>query len=369
MSNSKVYWWEPEVGNIELEYIKKVIKMNYTNEGYYAEKLENNIKKKFNAKFALTTTSGTSAIFLSLKAYGIGKGDEVIVPNITFVATANAVKLTGADVKLVDVDKKNLSIDMISLKKSVTKKTKAIIPVHISGRSGNLLNILKFAKNNRLIVIEDAAEAMFSKHKKKYLGTYGDCGCFSFSPNKIINSGQGGMILTNNKKIYNNLKKLKDQGRLNRGSGGDDKHEFIGYNFKFTNLQAATALAQLTRVKKRKKTLTDNYKFYKKNLIQNEKFYIIDNDIKNGNFPLWVDAYCKDRDKLIYHLKQKNIQTRNYWFPLNENKPYKRNINLFKNTKYFLNKLFWLPSTFKMKKSDLKKICQIINNFNKRNYE
>ena len=366
--NSKIHWWKPEVGSKELKYLKKVIQINYTNEGYYVEKFEKKIKKKLKSKFAVSTTSGTSALFLALKASGIKRGDEVIVPNITFVATANAVKLTGAKVVLVDVDKNNLSIDMISLKKSLTKKTKAIIPVHISGRSGNLLNILNFAKKNKIKVIEDAAEAMFSKYKSKYLGTYGDSGCFSFSPNKIINSGQGGMVITNNYKIYNNLKKLKDQGRLNRGSGGDDKHEFVGYNFKFTNLQAATALAQLTKVTKRKKTLTENYMFYKKNLIQNENFFLIEQNIKYGNFPLWVDAYSRDRDKLVYHLKKNNIGTRNYWFPLNENKPYRKNIKFFKNTKLLLNKLFWLPSTFDIKKSDLKKICKVVNDFNKKNY-
>lgn len=367
-SNSKIYWWEPEVGKKEIEYLKKVIKINYTNEGYFVRKLENDIKKKFGSKFAVATTSGTSALFLALKAFGVQKGDEVIVPNITFVATANAVKLTGAKVVLVDVDKNNLSIDITSLKKSITKKTKAIIPVHISGRSGNLLNILKFAKKKKIKIIEDAAEAMFSKYKKKYLGTYGDCGCFSFSPNKIINSGQGGMIITNNYKVFNNLRKLKDQGRINRGSGGDDMHDFIGYNFKYTNLQAATALAQLKRFKKRKKTLTENYKFYKKNLIQNENFYLIEQNIRHGNFPLWVDAYCKDRDRLVNQLKRNNIGTRNYWFPLNENRPYKKDIKYFKNTKLLLNKLFWLPSTFNMKKSDLKKICKVVNNFNKNNY-
>ena len=152
-SNSKIYWWEPEVGKKEIEYLKKVIKINYTNEGYFVRKLENDIKKKFGSKFAVATTSGTSALFLALKAFGVQKGDEVIVPNITFVATANAVKLTGAKVVLVDVDKNNLSIDITSLKKSITKKTKAIIPVHISGRSGNLLNILKFAKKKKIKII------------------------------------------------------------------------------------------------------------------------------------------------------------------------------------------------------------------------
>ena len=366
MSDSKIHWWKPEVGNIEIEYIKKVIKINYTNEGSFVEKLENDLKKIFKVKYAVATTSGTIALFLSLKAFGIKKGDEVIVPNITFVATANAVNLTGAKVVLVDVDKKNLSIDLQSLKKCVTKKTKAIIPVHIFGRSGNLLQILKFAKKKKIKVIEDAAEAMFSKYKKKFLGTYGDCGCYSFSPNKIINSGQGGMIITNSKNIYDNLKKLKDQGRLIRGSGGDDKHEFIGYNFKYTNLQAATALGQLTKLNKRKKALTKNYKFYEKKLIQNKNFFLIKQNIKDGNFPLWVDAYCKNRDKLIIHLKKNNIETRNYWFPLNKNKPYQKNMNFFDNTKLIYNKLFWLPSTFDMNISDLNKVCKIINNFNKK---
>ena len=164
MTSTKIHWWKPEVDNKEVEFIKKVIKINYTNEGSFVKKLENNLKRIFKSKYAIATTSGTSALFLCLKAYGIKKGDEVIVPNITFVATANAVSLTGAKVVLVDVDKRNLSIDLSSLKKCVNKKTKAIIPVHISGRSGNLLQIIKFAKKNKIKVIEDAAEAMFSKY-------------------------------------------------------------------------------------------------------------------------------------------------------------------------------------------------------------
>lgn len=366
MTNTKIHWWKPEVDNKEVEFIKKVIKINYTNEGSFVKKLENNLKRIFKSKYAIATTSGTSALFLCLKAYGIKKGDEVIVPNITFVATANAVSLTGAKVVLVDVDKRNLSIDLSSLKKCINKKTKAIIPVHISGRSGNLLQIIKFAKKNKIKVIEDAAEAMFSKYKKKFLGTYGNCGCFSFTPNKIINSGQGGLIITNNKNIYNNIRKLKDQGRLFKGTGGDDEHKFIGYNFKYTNLQAATALAQLTKFTKRKKVLTRNYKFYEKNLIQNKNFFLIKQNIQDGNFPLWVDAYCKNRDKLVNILKKNNIETRNYWFPLNKNKPYKKNISFFKNSKLLDKKLFWLPSTFDMKISHLNKVCKIINNFTKK---
>ena len=176
--------------------------------------------------------------------------DEVLVPNITFPATANAVKLTGAKVVLVDVNKNDLLINIDDLKK-ITRKTKAIIPVHVSGRGGNILELIKFAKSKRIKVIEDAAEALTSKSGSRFLGTFGDAGCFSFAPNKIITTGQGGIIVTKDKKIFDSLKKLKDQGRVGMTTGGEDKYSTIGYNFKFTNLQGALGLSQLSNLKKK----------------------------------------------------------------------------------------------------------------------
>ena len=365
MYNEKIRWWVPTVGKKEIKSLKEVIKVNYTNEGIFSKKLEDKVKKIFNIKYAISTTSGTIALFLALKAIGVKKGDDVIVPNITFLATANAVSLTGAKVVLVDVDKDNLSIDLVSLKRKITKKTKVIIPVHISGRANNLKEIIFIAKKNNIKIVEDAAEAMFSKNGSKYLGTFGTCGCFSFSPNKIINSGQGGMIVTNNKTIFKSIKKLKDQGRFQRGTGGDDKHYGLGFNFKYTNLQASVALSQIEVLKKRKLNLIRNYKFYNENLEQNKNFYLIGFNLKNGELPLWVDAYCKHRDQLVALLRSKNIETRNFWLPLNMNDFYKRKMSNFPNTNYFFKKLLWLPSSFTMKKRHLHKVCNIINKFNK----
>ena len=257
-----------------------------------------------------------------------------------------------------------MSIVLNSLKKKITKKTKAIIPVHISGRSGNLKKIIKIAKKNKIQIIEDAAEAMFSKNQKKYLGTFGICGCFSFSPNKIINSGQGGLIVTNNKKIYKRIKRLKDQGRFLKGTGGDDKHNGLGFNFKYTNLQASVALSQMKELKKRELNLIKNYNFYNKYLNQDNNFYLIGFNIKNGELPLWVDAYCKNRDNLVDVLKSNNIETRNFWFPISMNDFYKNQIKKFSNTKYFHKKLLLLPTSFKMKVKQLYKICNVINEFN-----
>ena len=252
--NKKLYWFTPSVGKKEAKYVNEVINLNYPNQGRITKKLEKNISKLLNVKYAIATTSGTMSIYLALKALGVGKNDKVVVPNITFVATANAVEMTGAEVVLADIDKNNLGICIDSLKKIISKnKVKAIIPVHISGRNSNILEIVKFAKKRNIKIVEDAAEAFYSKNGNHFLGTLGDMGCFSFSPNKIITTGQGGMVVTNNKKLYLFLLKLKDQGRVGKVTGGDDKHVCVGYNFKFTNILSAVGLAQLSQLKKRKK--------------------------------------------------------------------------------------------------------------------
>ena len=231
MINKKILLAEPYIENIKtISLVKKVLKTNFPNEGKLTKLFEKKISKLLGAKYAVTTTSGTISIFLALKAAGIKEGDEVIVPNLTFPATANAVKLSGAKPILVDVNDNNLLINEKNLLKKINKKTKAIIPVHVSGRGSNIKEILKIAKNKKLFVIEDAAEAFMSKKDHKYLGTFGDLGCFSFAPNKIITTGQGGVVVTNNKLFYQNLCELKDQGRVGPTTGGEDKYNSVGYN-------------------------------------------------------------------------------------------------------------------------------------------
>jgi len=344
--------------------LEKVLISNFPNEGKFTKILEEKISRLLKVKYVVATTSGTASIFLALKAMGIKRDDEVIVPNLTFPATANAVMLAGAKPILVDVDIKSLLIDEKSLVKKINKKTKAIIPVHISGRGSNIKNILKIAKVKKLFVIEDAAEAFMSKINKKYLGTFGDAGCFSFAPNKIITSGQGGIVVTNNKSIYKNLCQLKDQGRVGLTTGGEDAYYSIGYNFKFTNLQAVLSLDQLRTINRRIAILKSHYRFYKKNLIQNKKFKLINFDLKKGELPLWTDVYSLKRNKLFKYLKKKGINCRYYWYPLNICKPYKKSFLGLNNSKKLSGKLMWLPSSLKLKKKDLVKVCFYIIKFN-----
>ncbi len=355
--------------NKTLAYLKKILKNNLPNEGLVTRSFENKISKLLNVKYVIATTSGTVAIFLALKALKIKKGDEVLIPNITFAATVNAVDLVGAKPVLVDINKETLLLDLDNLKKKITKKTKAIIPVHISGRGSNIGELIKISKKFNLKIVEDAAEAFLSKFKNKSLGTFGEMGCFSFSPPKMFTTGQGGVVITNNFRYYKEVLKLKNQGRVGLTTGGEDKHVSIGYNFKFTNLQSALGLAELENINWRVKKLVEIHKLYKKNIIQNNKFKLFNFNLNEGELPLWTDVYSHDRNKLYNFLLNKGIECRYFWHPLNYCKPYKKSFKGLPNSKKLMGKLMWLPSSLSLNKKDVLKICKYINQYYSTNHE
>ena len=352
--------------NQSIKLVKKILNNEIPNEGILTKKFEKEISRLLNVKYTVVTTSGTIAIFLALRALNISKNDEVLVPNITFAATPNAVSLAGAKPVLVDINEETLLLDVKNLKKKINKKTKAVIAVHISGRGSNIIQLKKLCAKYKLKLIEDAAEAFMSKFNNKPLGTFGEMGCFSFSPPKIFTTGQGGAVVTNNYKLYKEIIKLKNQGRVGKTDGGEDTYESIGYNFKFTNLQSALGLTQLKSINWRKKKLIANYNFYKSNIKQNLNFKIFKFDLKNGELPLWTDVYCKERNKLHNYLQKNGIECRYFWHPINYCKPYKKSFDGLQISKKLKEKLMWLPSSLKMKKNELLKICNLINKFNKK---
>ena len=365
----KIILSEPLIPNKQaINLYSKVIKDNFPNEGYYTRLFEKKISKLLKVKYVVSCTSGTIAIFLGLKALGVKRKDEILVPNITFPATLNAITLSGAKPVLVDVDKSNLLMDVEDIKKKINKRTKVILPVHVSGRASNIEKIIKIAKEKNLTVIEDAAEAFMSSVKNKFLGTYGKIGCFSFAPNKIITTGQGGAVVTNDKSIFKIILRLKDQGRVGPTTGGEDNYVSTGYNFKFTNLQATLGLCQLDSINKRVKILKNHYLFYKKNIKQNDNFKLFNFDLKSGEVPLWIDAFCTKRNKLSKFLESKNVFCRYFWQPINTCQPYKESFSKLKNSKDLQKKLIWLPSSLKMKKADLLKVCKLINQFIGKNF-
>jgi perosamine synthetase len=359
----RIPWWSPQIGRNEYTLIKKVLKSNFPNEGKFTEEFEDKIAQLLHVKHALTVTSGTTAIYLSLKALGIGHGDEVIVPDISFIATANAVEMTGAKTVLTDIDPNTLMLDPKSFEKNITKKTKAVIPVHVSGRAADIIKIKRIADAKNISVIEDAAEAFMSKYKGQYLGTFGHTGCFSLSPAKIITTGQGGIITTNDDNLYLLLKRLKDQGRPMRGTGGDDIHEGLGFNFKFTDLQAAVGIGQLKYTQKRVARLKRNYELYKSLLSGIKQITIFDCDIEKGELPLWTDAKMENRDKLENYLRERGADCRKLWHPIHSQSYYKKSNKLFPNSTNLSSQSLWLPSAFTLKDKDIRYVCTLIKKF------
>lgn len=264
----KINFSDPLISSYEFKkIITKVFKNNYISEGVISKTFEKKLKNLINVKHCLITNSGSSALVLALKALNIKQNDEVIIPNITFQATANAVNLIGGKVVLCDINKENLLMDPYDLKNKINKKTKAIIFVNVSGRGENIFQINKLAKQKNIPLIEDSSEALFSKFGKKYYGTVGDIGCFSFAPNKIITTGQGGLLVTNINRYYKKMLIYKNQGKTDTSFINSDSYDSEGFNFRSTDINAALGLSQLRYIEKRKRKLKQIYQYYKKILL------------------------------------------------------------------------------------------------------
>ncbi|MFZ2656325.1 MAG: DegT/DnrJ/EryC1/StrS family aminotransferase [Victivallales bacterium] len=361
MTEYNIKWWVPRNGPVERKYLLEVLDRHFTNEGEYTVRFENEIARLTGAKFAVAVTSGTVAIFLSLKALGIGHGDEVIVPDLTFIATANAVDMCGARPVLADVETGRANISVDSIRKLITSRTKAIVPVHVSGRAAEMEKILDLAAPKRIHVVEDAAEALMSKHKGRQLGRFGISGCFSFSPAKTITTGQGGVIITDDEEFYKKLRRLKDQGRPVRGTGGDDIHSTVGYNFKFTDLQAAAGLGQLEYLEKRISRMLRHHQIYSKSLSGIKGFRLY--KFNKGEVPQWTDAVVERRDELDKYLKAKGIDCRRFWLPIHTQEAYRKAGSGFAGSCQASLKSLWLPSAFTHGDREIRTVCAEIKEF------
>lgn len=237
---------DPNLGDLEKEYILKAIDSNYVSTaGPFVPEFEEKFARYLNVNSCVSVQSGTAAIHMALYELGIGAGDEVIVPAITFIATVNPIVYCGGTPVFVDVDANTWNIDPEKIEKAITPKTKAIIVVHLYGNPCDMDKIMKIAEEHGLYVIEDATESLGAIYKGKYTGTIGHMGCFSFNGNKIITTGGGGMIATNDKKRAEHIKYLVNQARDNFPGY---HHSEIGFNYRMTNLEAALGLAQFGRL-------------------------------------------------------------------------------------------------------------------------
>jgi perosamine synthetase len=245
---SKIFLDDPNLGDLEKKYLTKAIDTNFVSVvGPFVPEFEEKFAQYVGSKRAVSTQSGTAALHMALYQLGIGEGDEVIVPSLTFIATINPVLFVGAKPVIVDVDPITWNIDPQEIKKAITKKTKAIIPVHLYGSVCNIDEIIEIARENKLLVIEDATESLGATYKGRQTGTFGDFGCFSFNGNKLITTGGGGMIVSNNQKQAEHVKFLVNQAR-NTSKGY--YHPEVGFNYRMTNIEASLGLAQLEKIDK-----------------------------------------------------------------------------------------------------------------------
>tara|TARA_B100001540_G_scaffold284739_1_gene277311 strand:+ start:3490 stop:4566 length:1077 start_codon:yes stop_codon:yes gene_type:complete len=341
--------------------------------GWFTEaKKTREFEKKFarftGCRYACAVTSGTAGLYLGLNALGIKRGDEVVVPDLTFVASPNSVQANNAKVVLTDIEKNTLNLDTNILEKKITKKTKAIMTVNFNGRTTNMKILKEIAKKHNLKLIEDAAHSLGSYYGKKHQGSLTDIGVFSFSTPKIITTGQGGMIVTNNKKLYERCMELKDFGRkigAKKNMMSSFDHHIIGHNFKFTEFQAAVGISQMKKLEKRIEMKKRIFRMYQDLLKNIDQIEFVDTDL-NKITPWMSDIILKNKRiklKLINFLNKKNIETRIFYPPIHQLKPYLESNKKFPISNNISERGLWLPSSTILKDKEINYICKQIKNF------
>jgi len=307
-------WFHTEIPDQVSDAIYKSSQKKQFTYGSDTSELEDLFKKRLSVKFAIYTNSGTSALAMALLAIGVKEGDEVIVPAIGWIATAQAILLTGAKPVVVDTVNNHTNIDIKNLKNSLNKKTKAIIPVNYNGRQVNIQEL----KDNippDVQIIEDSCKSMFSKsfNKINFSGTNGICGCFSLGMISMLPSCYGGIVVTNDENIYEKLKIIKYHGV----TYNPEIYKYNSFNFKTSNLFASMACEMFKSIDQRIDKLNKIYIYYEKKL-QNSNFKIIPVKIDDGEIPLLIDIYSEDKlaGKVMKILKDRNVSTLGYHPPL-----------------------------------------------------
>ena len=328
--------YEPWISDEDKKIVKKTLTQSMLTLGPQLEKFENDFCKYSKAKYAVAVSNCTAALHLSLMALGIKKDDEVIIPDLTFVADANAILACNAKPVIVDINKENFFLSISNIKKNITKKTKAIIPVHIYGQVCNIEDILDVAKDNNLKVIEDCAHAVGTFHKSKHVGTLGNTGCFSFYPTKNITTAEGGMVITNSEKIAEKVRQLRNHGMTKSlKSRYSSEYPWIfdikqpGYNYRLDEIRAALGITQLKRIKKINELRKKASSYYNKNL-QNIPGIILPDMVndKTHSYHLYTirvtKPYKLSRNQLFKKLKDGGIRTTVYWMPIHKYTAYRK---------------------------------------------
>ncbi len=349
--------YEPWLTDLEKTYAKQAIDSGWiSSRGEFVDRIEEKFAKLFGFKHAIAVNTGTAALHIALLVAGISPGDEVLVPNITFVATPNAVRYCGAVPVLVDIDSNTWNIDIEDAKGRITDNTRGIIPVHLYGSMANMDGIKRLigeSPNPRIALVEDACEALGAKYNGHFAGSFSKVAAFSFFGNKTITTGEGGMVVTNDDEIAYQCRILKGQGQTKQYW-----HPVVGYNYRMTNIQAAIGLAQLERwdeIVEQKKRV---YEFYQNHLKPDVKRQGV---LYKATHGYWMNAiYVTNPVVLGDVLRANGIDTRPSFYQLSDMPPYK-NGRLMKNSKAVAEHSIILPSSPLLTDDQLSFICNMIN--------
>jgi perosamine synthetase len=357
---------EPWVDQSELRELTRVIDSTFLTEHELTREFESMTAQLTGAKHAVAVCNGTMALFTCLKAMGIGPGDEVIVPNFTFIASANAVVLAGATPVLCEVREDTFCMDVARAEKLVTGRTKAVMPVHLYGQSADMPEVMAFAQRHGFQVLEDAAESIGVRYDGRHVGTFGEMGILSYYGNKTITCGEGGIVLTNDDALAKAAYRIKNYGRDRKGTY---IHETIGFNFSFTDLQAAIGIAQMKKVSaiiSKKREIHDRYV---KELQHLERFRPVYVDPRCEPVFWFTSFLCEHPEALSSFLREQDIQTRRFFLPLHQQPCYADGKHIrvtggdFRISESIYRQGISLPSSYSLTENDQSRVIEQIRRF------
>lgn len=354
---------QPDLSPKAREYVLDAVSSGWVSSaGPYIKRFEEAYAKWLGVNHAVTVVNGTAALHLALAALDVGPGDEVIMPDLTIISCPLAALYCGATPVFVDVDPITFTIDPQKIEKKITKKTRVIMPVHLYGHPADMDPIMAIAKKHKLLVVEDAAEAHGARYKGKLVGSIGDIGCFSFYANKVITTGEGGMVVTNNNKLASTLRLLKD---LAHSPKKRFYHEQVGFNYRMTNLAAALGLAQLESVEKyiaKKKWMAHVYT----EALRGIPHITLPKELPWAENVYWMYAITLTpdapitKDELRKKLLEKGVDTRDFFYPLHT-QPIVRTKGSFPVSISASKRGFYLPSGLAITEEQIKRVAYVIN--------
>ena len=358
---------QPDIGDEEINNLLECANTGWiSSQGRFIKEFEVDFSGYLNGGHAVAVSSGTAALQLGMLALDIGANDEVIVPNFTFGASINAIIHVGAIPVLVDVDPETWTLSLKAIEAAINKNTKAIMPVHLYGQSAHIDEINKIAKNNNLHIVEDCAEALGGTYKKRLIGRDGDATCFSFFANKLITTGEGGMVVFKDKKTADKAKIMRDHGMSPQKKYW---HEFAGVNFRMTNMQASIGVAQLKKINHFLLKRKNVFQRYDKHFKSNSQLLLLPKNSWSENsywlYTLVVSEFTeKKRDKLLKALSDRGIDARPGFYPLHKMPPYQKysNGSDYPISSFLGTSTINLPSSPGLTSDEIDHIAQIVIN-------